>query len=309
MKKSKEIIKKTLLLIFILLAFLVLLESNLFYPLRNFVSTIIPFFHGKRALFSNILIGILGSSIVLIFGELITYHYEKQKLHVDILKLYQDWNTNIIHLTLTPLTDFKDLMRLATNIEKYSKRVDSTYNSYLPYFRGGTYFQLLRTLYKYTNTITEYSESITAQTNERAALLYSIEQYNIQKTSTTDVNTIASIDQIISQLQSLLDTLNTLDIIEDDAIQEINASRKSITEISTKADSLWLLNKLQGLNLKDTQSELHKTLKETRKEYKAFKRRVFLIKLKEFTPSALLNRYKIKKLLKKYDTSKEAHNK
>lgn len=181
MKKSKETIRKTLILIVLLLLTLALLESNSFYKIRTFVASTIPFFQGKRVLFSNILIGILGSAIILVFGEIITYRHEKQQLHLEILKLYQEWNNHIINIaTITP-SNFQGLSILATHIEKYAAKVNLIYNNYVPFFRAGAHFQLLRTLYKYTNAVTEYADTISRHTNQKLALLNSIAQCNTSK--------------------------------------------------------------------------------------------------------------------------------
>ena len=301
MKKSKETIRKTLILILVLLLAIFLLESNSVYQIRTFVASIIPFFQGKRLLFSNILIGILGSAIILVFGEIITYRHEKQELQLEILKLYQKWNNHIIDIAQKAPKGFQGLTLLANYIEKYAEKVDLIYNDYVPYFRGGTYFQLLRTLYKYTNAVTDYSDTINRHTNQKLALLDSIAQCNTSKSLTTVPKEISSIEKILSELKEHLATLDAFEIDEEKILEEINTYKNAVIDISNKAEYLAIFNKLNGLDLKDTRSEFDRTLIESKKTMRKFNRELFFMKLKSLSPNHLLNDYKAKKLQKKYN--------
>lgn len=301
MKKSKETIRKTLILILILLLAIFLLESNSVYQIRTFVASIIPFFQGKRVLFSNILIGILGSAIILVFGEVISYRHEKQQLHLEILKLYQEWNNHIVNIAKITPSNFQSLRFLATHIEKYAAKVGLIYNNYVPYFRGGAHFQLLRTLYKYTNAVSEYSETLSRHTNQKLALLDSIAQCNTSKSLTTVPEEITSIETLLSDLQAHLDTLNTFEIDEKEVIEEIDTYKKAVIDISSKAEYLAIFNKLNGLDLKDTRSEFDRALIENKKAMRKINRKLFWMNLKSLSPKRLLNDYKAKKLLKKYN--------
>ena len=85
MRKSKDIIKKSAILIGVLLLFIFFLEDDSYKKIRELLASEIIFFQGKRILFSNILVGILGSAILLFLGEVINYFQEKRVLEFRIL--------------------------------------------------------------------------------------------------------------------------------------------------------------------------------------------------------------------------------
>ena len=83
MKKSRETIRGALRLIIIIILIIWFLESNACGGIREIVASYLSFFHGKREVFSNIFIGILGSAVLLTFNEVLNYIYEKRNYNLE----------------------------------------------------------------------------------------------------------------------------------------------------------------------------------------------------------------------------------
>lgn len=82
MEKSKDLICKTLRLSGMLIVAIIILEADIFCAIRGYVATKLVFLQGKRAVISNIMIGILGSAILTFLNEIIEYNHLKKGMRL-----------------------------------------------------------------------------------------------------------------------------------------------------------------------------------------------------------------------------------
>lgn len=159
MRKSKSIIIKSCWLIIFTIICIFLLEANSLSNLRLFFATHISFFQGKRALFSNILIGILGSAVLTLFCEVIEYQSLKKDQHSQIIDICRKWKKNIQRNLPIIFDREQNITLLSDKINSYWNEINSIYTEYVPFFRGGIYTKLIRNLYEFVYTIMEESDS------------------------------------------------------------------------------------------------------------------------------------------------------
>lgn len=300
MRKSRNIIKNTLRLIVFLLFCIWILECDYFIMMREFVSSILPFFQGRRNFLSNIFIGILCSAMILVFGEMFNYFEEKTILRYKILQLYKKWENEIKLKSEKICTDFDFLNYFTPQMRYFAQEVDTVYNSYLPYFRGGTYFRLIRVLYQLTNTIFEYIDKIEDEKKQRDYCLYCIDKYESLKTKLLENERKDEIEKEVTSLYEQLAILKENKIDKKTASENVSKKHLEVLKISGDAEWYSIINKLKNLDYEDTQMEFYQSQYRYKRLIRQIKRKDFLEKLKSYLPKERKKKREIEKLMKKY---------
>lgn len=254
MEKSKQIIAKTRNIIVITVISIIILESNSFSFLRNFVSSYIIFFQGKRTLISNICLGILGSAILTFVCEHDEYKSTKRKLEGDILSVYRKWNKEMEPQTLERIEDIKYVNLIGEYMYPYWEEISLIYNTYLPYNRKNVYVKLIKTLYDYIKEFITYVED--EQYKKRNEEYFSRKLCELTKYKSmypTDQKQSKLIDDAILLIQKQLRNLDKQKTSKDEKflIDMINEKRCVLDEIAPQAEILDLLFYKNGAEQQD----------------------------------------------------------
>lgn len=300
MKKSKETIRESLRLIFIIILIIWFLESNVCRGIREFVASYFSFFHGKREILSNIFIGILGSAVLLAFNEVLNYIHEKKKLQFRILELYKKWDQEIKYKDEIIADNIIYLNFIAPELKNFWNEIAMVYNEYLPYIRAGQYFKLIRTLFLYINEIKAYLDKVEYIQKERVYLLKSIESYEKIRENYSNLEINKEIDFLIESWKKQLEKIESEEIDEDKIIKEINHNRNNVVICSTTADVLLTYYLWRSIETQDKKNELDMKIYENEKKMRQIRRMQLVNKLKGFSIKNFYNKIKIKKLEWKY---------
>lgn len=300
MKKSKETIKQSLRLIFIVVLILWFLESNRWGEVRAFVASNFSFFQGKREIFSNIFIGILGSAVLLAFGEIINYFQEKRRLELRILELYQTWDKQIKHKDEIIADNVSYLKCIEPEMMSFWKEVSLIYNEYLPYMRVGQYFKLIRSMFQYVNEIKVYLDKVEYIKNEKKYLLKSIEYYETLRSGYLDTEINNKINICIESWRKQLEILECEKLNEEKVVRKINKMRTSVSVNATTANVLFLDRNWKSIEAQDERFEFETSMYEIRKLSKQAGRQQLGYKVKKLSPKSLWEESRIKWLTRKY---------
>lgn len=265
MKNSREIIMQTLRLIIVALGVILFLESDSCELIRRFVASNISFLQGKRETISNIFIGILGSAILMVFGEFINYFQEKRRLEVEILRLYQKWDKKLRELDGMVIESELYLDHIPSEIIYFGNQVADIYNKYLPYIRGGRYFQLIRVLFRYTNEIQEYLEKIENRDNEVQYFSKCREQLNALKIDCANEKICKKIDQNMEMCEKRIVELKEQKMDKKYILESINKARRDVVEKSATAEVLFMHYKFNSLDKKDEEFEMKEQIYRVKK--------------------------------------------
>ena len=301
MRKSKDIIKKSAILIGVLLLFIFFLEDDSYKKIRELLASEIIFFQGKRILFSNILVGILGSAILLFLGEVINYFQEKRVLEFRILELYEKWDKVIKHKDQIVTKNIHGLMYIAQEIKTFGNEVSEVYNAYLPYLRAGKKVELIRTLYQYANELKKYIEDVEYINKEKQYALQNMEYYIELKKKCTDASIMAEIDNGIKRYQEYVKSLNKNVVDEVAVSKKIATKRIAVIERWKTAYVMFLACKKNSLDEQDTKFEFERDLYSIKRTMRKLRQRELLYKLKDMCPTKLWKKYKLKNLIQKYE--------
>ena len=296
MKKSKDTIRQTLRLIFIITLIICFLESNVCRGIREFVASNFSFFQGKREILSNIFIGILGSAVLLAFSEVLNYIHEKKKLQFRILELYQKWDGEIKYKDEVIADNIIYLNCIAPELKNFWNEISLVYNDYLPYIRAGQYFKLIRTLFLYINEIKVYLDKVEYIQEEKVYLLKSIESYEKIRINCLNPEINRKIDFLVESWKKQLETVESEKIDEGKIIKEINRKRNNVAVCSTTADILLAYYSWSSIETQDQKTELDMKVYEIEKKMRQIRRKQLVNKLKGFSIKNLYNKIRIKRL-------------
>lgn len=257
MRKSKSIIIKSCWLITFSIICIFLLEANSLSNLRRFFATYIVFFQGKRVLFSNISIGILGSAVLTLFCEIIEYQSLKTEQQAKIVNISRKWERNIQHNLPIIFETEQDAALFLDRILDYWDEISSIYTEYVPFFRGGIYIKLIRSLYEFVHTIKKFfdkKDDLQNCISDFKKMQELIAQNKYKMASET-------IESIFEDYLKDIKRIEESDSDTDDAaifLKEINRKKEDLNSVLIYANVLYLCGMESDVRQEDFHNDLRK---------------------------------------------------
>jgi len=258
MRKSKSIIVKSCWLITFSIICIFLLEANSLSDFRRFLATQITFFQGKRALFSNILIGILGSTVLTLFCEIIEYQNLKKELHAKVVDICRKWEKNIQYNLPVIFEKEQDVVLLLDRITGYYDEISSIYTEYVPFFREGIYIKVIRSLYEFVHTIKEYFDK-KEYTQNCIVYFKKMQEFIVQNKCKMTSEAISRVIEVCSKIIKMMEELDS----DQDGnvaifLKEINRKKEDLDSVLIYVDVLYLCGIEREVRQEDFQNDLRK---------------------------------------------------
>lgn len=290
MEKSRKLIKYSTRLICVVVLILIFLESDLFKENRYFLVSYFKLFSGKGEIISNIFIGILGSTILLDFGEIINYFQEKGELHLRILKLCQKWDREIKYIDKIGIEDMIGADYEKSKLLNFADEVEYVYKNYLPYIRVGMYYQYIRELFVYTHEIKIYLNQTEHRKNEISYWMRCIQDYQSLKTLLDNEIT----EKYIQYLKKELLYWENMKFDTAESIKKINKYRNLVKVNESRVCMLLKIYIWNSIEEKDEQYEFERQIYKSKELIRKNKWKLFRMKMKEYHPYYLWNDVKLK---------------
>ena len=262
MEKCRDTIRKMIRLIIMLSICIILLEANSLDDFRNSLVMYIPILDGKREIISNIFIGIWGGSALALLNELIEYQHLKKNMKSQILRICIKWNQDIKYKDLFPINNAEHFNFVGKEISRYWEEIERIYFDYLPFFRAGLYFYLIRYLYSYCKVYKDYIEERERYQKEikylNKQINYNQKQINNMCTREEKKSIMNIINFYKARLNNYQDELLKHDIKK--VIKEANDKRDKLNEKLRYIDVLKMKEDYDGIYKKDEMDELEQMI-------------------------------------------------
>lgn len=90
MRRIEDVLRKLILVMLLSVVAVILLECENLQILRSEIKSILPFLDGKRALLSNIFLGIFASAFCMFIGEVVNLKHTKKDLKKEIQQVFDE---------------------------------------------------------------------------------------------------------------------------------------------------------------------------------------------------------------------------
>lgn len=258
MRKSKSIIIKSCWLITFSIICIFFLEANSLSDFRRLLASQITFFQGKRALFSNILIGILGSAVLTLFCEIIEYQNLKKEQHAKIVYICRKWERTIQYSLPVIFEKEQDVELFLDRIVGYWDEISSIYTEYVPFFREGIYIKLIRSLYEFVYTVKEYfGEKEDTQNN--ITYFTKMQEFFVQNKCRLPTEVIDRVIEDCSKNIKMIEELNSgQDSNASIFLKEINHKKKDLDTVLIYANALYRCGTESNIRQEDLLNDIKK---------------------------------------------------
>lgn len=152
MRRIKDVLKKLILVMILSVIAVILLECESLQLLRNEIKSIISFFNGKRALLSNIFLGIFASAFCMWIGEVVNLKHIKKDLKREIQQVFDEMWVKLNFKSGTHRQNYVDNSRI---IIQYQDKIRHLYDEYTSTKLDNEYYIIY-----FLNSIVAYYKAI-----------------------------------------------------------------------------------------------------------------------------------------------------